>query len=596
MNITIHYDAPGKPVSINWRWTGFTPAKLLLGDDMKQTLRYLGAVPRGGIRYVRIHYLLELVAVKISATGEPVYDWSRLDEGLDAIVQSGLIPFFELMGNPSGVFSDYKDPVQAELWKRLVRDLALHYEERYGREEVESWYFETWNEPDAGWWKQDSEAFMIYYDACSEGLREANRHLRFGGPGTAYTLSKRLRDFLNHLDTGRNWFTGEPPRADFLSIHEKGAWNTAEDIPVSPEKMVSMTRRLRDYLRQHHPRLLEIPLMNNECDPQVGWADQHTWRAWPFYAAIMAKGIAHHFDTLVDEDGVDFTFFGNDNGFIGGWGQRTQLTRFTRKGGFEREHFSLVKKPALNVMTGLSLLGEERFPVSMEGNAETAFVLATRLSHGEGYGAFLCRADNRPRSGDGSNLSLRMEGMESGDYIVAHYRIDEHHGNSYRLWEDWLVEKAGPKSGITPEHLAALRETHELTPWAEPETVTVGDNRKFDLSMDFPLPGVHFILLLRRDALGEPGAVEGLRAANYHGIHDREEILLTWTPSASRAVRDHHIEWRREGEAWEALAHPPLLDGSFLHARTPLPAGAEYRVRIVDYTGRTGPWSMPVRA
>ena len=51
-------------------------------------------------------------------------------------------------------------------WKRLVRDLALHLIERYGRSEVETWYFETWNEPDVGWWTQGEAAFLRYYDAC----------------------------------------------------------------------------------------------------------------------------------------------------------------------------------------------------------------------------------------------------------------------------------------------------------------------------------------------------------------------------------------------------------------------------------------------
>ena len=597
MKITLQYNEPAKPVSIDWRWTGFTPASLLLGEDMKQTLRYIGAVPRGGVKYVRIHYLLELVSAKNLGTEEPVYDWSKLDEGIDAMVENGLVPFFELMGDPSGFFTDYKDPVQARAWKRLVRDLALHYTERYGREAVESWYFETWNEPDVGWWKQDSEAFMIYYDACSEGLREANPKLRFGGPGTTLTLSTRLRDFLKHIDTGRNYFTGEPPRIDFLSVHEKGAWSSAEDIPVSPEKMVTMTRQLRDYMREHHPRLLGIPLMNNECDPQVGWAQTHSWRGWPFYAAIMAKCIAHHFDTLVDEDGVDFTFLGNDNGFIGGWGQRTQLARFVRKRGFEMEHFTLIKKPALNLMTGLSLLGGERHPAKVEGNGESTFTLATRLGGGEGYAALLCRADNRSRTGDRADLSLRLEGLAPGEYTVVHYRIDEFHGNPYRTWEDGLPNREVGKEAPDAALVAAMRAKQELTRWGETDETVVGPDGVFTANMDFPLPSVHFVLLLRKDAFAAPPeAVDGLRAAKYHGIHDKEEILLTWRPPASRTVGNHNVEWRRDGGRWEALSHAPLLDGSFLHARQPVPAGAEYRVRPMDYRNSPGPWSQPVRA
>ena len=84
-----------------------------------------------------------------------------------------------------------------------MRDLAQRYMERYGRAEVESWYFATWNEPEA--WK--AEDFNNYYDACSEGLREANPRLRFGGPGTFVTLSPVLKSLLRHCDSGTNYFT-----------------------------------------------------------------------------------------------------------------------------------------------------------------------------------------------------------------------------------------------------------------------------------------------------------------------------------------------------------------------------------------------------
>jgi hypothetical protein len=44
-----------------WASMGFTPATLLMTDDMRQQLTYLGSIPRGGMRYARIHFLLELI-------------------------------------------------------------------------------------------------------------------------------------------------------------------------------------------------------------------------------------------------------------------------------------------------------------------------------------------------------------------------------------------------------------------------------------------------------------------------------------------------------------------------------------------------------
>jgi hypothetical protein len=218
-----------------WQSTGFTPASLLLNADMRQAMAYVGSVPHGGITYVRIHYLLELVTAEGLGTDHPRYDWSALDTGLDVLVCNGLRPFFELMGNPSGYFTDYTDQTQVWAWRRLVKDLAEHYIDRYGAGEVRGWCFETWNEPDIGWWRQGEEAFCNYYDACSEGLKDADPALIMGGPGTCRGLSSMLKTFLAHCDTGTNAFTGETGvRLDFISVHEKGRWRPLDKLAAAP--------------------------------------------------------------------------------------------------------------------------------------------------------------------------------------------------------------------------------------------------------------------------------------------------------------------------------------------------------------------------
>ena len=58
---------------------------------MRLTLRYLGAIPRQGVRHVRIHYLLDLVTAKGLDSESPCYDWSKLDQGLDALVENRLV-------------------------------------------------------------------------------------------------------------------------------------------------------------------------------------------------------------------------------------------------------------------------------------------------------------------------------------------------------------------------------------------------------------------------------------------------------------------------------------------------------------------------
>ena len=260
---------------------------------------------------MRPHFLLELVQCAPGGDGRLTFDWRRLDAALDVIVGNRGKLIFELMGNPSGHFSDFRDDRQLNAWRDLVAALAQHLLARYGDAEVASWYFESWNEPDGrGWWRQwpdDIISFCNYYDACSEGLRQVNPILRFGGPGTCITLSPLFKAFLAHCDTGINYFTGATGiRLDFISVHEKGVRASKEDL--NPRTMALLEREIQaiEHIRRHHPRFAEIPFMNNECDPQVGWGDFHTWHGGPYYAAIICKIINQHLVGLRDVLGCPY--------------------------------------------------------------------------------------------------------------------------------------------------------------------------------------------------------------------------------------------------------------------------------------------------
>jgi L-iduronidase len=107
--------------------------------------------------------------------------------------------------------------------------------------------------------------------------------------------------FLAHCDSGRNYFSGATgARLDFISVHEKAAKAHKEDLNPRTRDMVEREAEIIRYIRKQHPRLAQIPFMNNECDPQVGWKDHHTWHARPYYAAWLCRSIGEHLEQLVD--------------------------------------------------------------------------------------------------------------------------------------------------------------------------------------------------------------------------------------------------------------------------------------------------------
>jgi len=587
MRITVHCDEDLGEFRHFWRSTGFTPANRLLDADMQQALAHVGGLPQGGIRCVRIHYLLDLVRAAGTAAESADYDWSRLDEGLDVLVRNGLKPFFELMGNPSGRFDDFCDDAQLHAWKELVQRLALHLMDRYGREEVESWYFESWNEPDVGWWDQwpeNEESHCNYYDACSEGLREANPDLTFGGAGTCRTLSSLFCSFLEHCDSGTNYFTGETGvRLDFISVHEKGVRSCPEDLNPDSRGISEREARIVRYIRDNHPRLAALPFMNNECDPQTGWGHLHTWRARPYYAAIVAKVIDQHLRRLIDGMDVDYALLSNDNGFIGTWGNRTLVTRFGGESACE-----IVKKPVLSVMALLAMLGDRRCAVLGPEEGGDVGALATRLG-AEQVAVLVYNSADEITSSGSERISLSLTGLPFKEGLLAHYRIDAGHGDPFGVWE-----AHGAPREPSAELFAEMRRHGEPTLYEEPRAVT-SEGSRLSLAFDLPRPGVSLFVLSARPQEA-PARPTGLRAECYPGLTGEERVMLRWDELRCRTLRTWEVLCgESEDGPFQRVNEVDVLSTAWLHVRADGPERF-YKVRRVDLWDRTGEPSAAIQA
>lgn len=102
------------------------------------------------------------------AAGNPIYNWTVVDGIIDSYLVGGVKPYVEvgfmpeaLSSHPQPYFfnftpsSDYDviytgwsyPPSNFEKWGELIYQWASHSVEKYGAEEVQSWYWEIWNEP-----------------------------------------------------------------------------------------------------------------------------------------------------------------------------------------------------------------------------------------------------------------------------------------------------------------------------------------------------------------------------------------------------------------------------------------------------------------
>ena len=134
----------------------------LIRDDSQQQLKL--AVDELGFRYIRFHAIFHdvLGTVRIE-DGKTVYDWTRIDQLYDDLLARHIKPFVELGFTPKALATSQNSIFywngntshpKPEGWHDLVDAFIRHIEDAYGKDEVRTWYFEVWNEPNlSGFWE-----------------------------------------------------------------------------------------------------------------------------------------------------------------------------------------------------------------------------------------------------------------------------------------------------------------------------------------------------------------------------------------------------------------------------------------------------------
>ena len=179
-----------------------------------------------GFRYIRFHGLLsdDMGVFRIDAQGREQYNFQYIDALFDYLLSIDVKPFVELGFMPSAMASGSKTifwwkgnvtpPKDYDQWGRLVTALTRHWTERYGKQEVESWYFEVWNEPNLdGFWTGTQADYFKLYDHAARAIKAVNPRYRVGGPATAG--GDWIPEMIAHADKH-----GVP--LDFLSTHSYG--------------------------------------------------------------------------------------------------------------------------------------------------------------------------------------------------------------------------------------------------------------------------------------------------------------------------------------------------------------------------------------
>lgn len=524
----------------NWNYIGYDEINFTYTPEGQDLLAKFAALQEKPY-YVRVHHLLctgnchgfykwGSTNAYLEKDGESVYDWTFVDLVFDTFLKHKCKPFVELgfmpqhLADPScykieddtWTHQNYRavgwacPPKDYQKWYDLIYRLVQHCVERYGADEISTWYWELWNEPDLSYyWKGSIEEFNKLYDYTVAAVKDACPSAPVGGPGTTNPKpdgysGQFLDAFLDHCVNGTNAYTGEQGTTlDFLSFHVKGGGYRADPLHA-PQTPPSVKRILSDVktgyeIISKYPELNQLECILSEIDPD-GWAAGGAWdnanlnfRNTAYYPSFVATAF-HKVTQFAQENNWDLRLLSWAFMFVG---ERCfEGTRsFSTQG---------IDKAILNLFRMYAKVGDQAVYLESAG-AKNPLDYADICGRGEtpditGFATLnddqtvtvlvYCHHDDWHMSDPYRiTIALRQLPFVAEAIKVEHFRIDHAHSNAYSEW----LRQGNPMYPTPPEYESMkARDGLEMytgdTQVRHEESVT-------EITFDIPVHGVSCLVI-----------------------------------------------------------------------------------------------------
>jgi xylan 1,4-beta-xylosidase len=324
-----------------------------------------------------------------------------------------------------------KDPKK---WSALIEAFTKHLVDRYGKTEVEQWYFEVWNEPNIDFWNGEpkQETYFALYDETAKAVKSVDPQLRVGGPATAQAAW--VDKFIAHCTENKIPF-------DFVSTHVYGN-DTAQDVLGRAETIPRRDMVARAAAKVH--------------DQVKASAAPNTPIIWSEYNA-----------TYMNQQDV------TDSAFMGPWlannirecdGLVTTMSYWDLSDVFEEQ--GVVKTPfyggyglvaergipkaAFRVFELLHRLGDQRFSVRSEN------ALVTKRKDGRIIIALWNYAEPNEKGAD-KTFQLNVSGIRAKNYRMQ--SVQPGSGSALERWKTM-----GSPAYLTAAEIKSLTQASQLAP------------------------------------------------------------------------------------------------------------------------------------
>ena len=406
--------------------------------------------------------------------GKAIYDFSNVNKVFGEYVKRGIKPVVEYdylpklleinegeidTGNDEGMSMRNTGPNDWEKWSNLMKAATKNFIDLFGVEEVRTWYFEVWNEPD-GWPIEEMDVFFRMYDTFVDAVTSVDPELKVGGPACYHEYF--LRPFLQHVVHGKNYVTGETgTQIDFISYHIyglSGKWlNSEPDIHPRVQRFSQSVLWLKRLISEF-PELKDTEFHINEWGMSSNYYRQV--KDYPDLEYRNSEESALFLVKLVNslyqiEDNYGFPismllYWGfsweadEDEFFVG----KRELTTAGD-----------IPKPIQTGFEMLARLKENRVKVSRNEKDSRFGVLATKSDSGNLSLIIYNYNETDDNLAVADDIILNFSGLYEGKtFSVTEINLDREHNNTYREWE-----RSGRPNRSRANDISSIRNAGELT-------------------------------------------------------------------------------------------------------------------------------------
>lgn len=531
VTITVDAAKPLGELKPIWRFFGADEPNYAYMKDGQKLLGELGAIGRenGNQVFFRAHHLLtsgdgayalkwgSTSAYKEDANGTPVYDWTINDKIFDTYLAHGIKPYVQLGFMPEALSTHpqnypHHPPVNEKAdagagqayppkdyvkWGNLAYEWAKHCVEKYGRAEVEQWYWEVWNEPNIGYWHGSHAEYFKLYDYAVDGVRRALPTAKVGGPETAGGPGgKFLGEFLEHCAHGTNCVTGKiSSPLDFVSFHAKGS-----PVFTNNHVRMAMANQLRNIndafaVIAAFPEFKKLPIVIGESDPEGCAAcrePRDAYRNGTMYSSYTAASFPRKLE-LAAKHGVNLE------------GALTWAFEFEDQppfAGFRQLASAGLDLPVLNVFRMFGQMSGQQIAVTSSAGLDAESIRKSNVRGTPDVSAYASRDKNKlavlvwyyhdddlPGSDAAIKLALNGIPLPDGEAKLTQYRVDAGHSNAYEAWK-----RMGSPYPLSEKQFSALEKAGQLAALGEPQTIEVSAGRA-EVKFNLPRQGVCLLVL-----------------------------------------------------------------------------------------------------